>query len=134
MVRVYRYRLYPSRAQHLAMLGTLWLLRELYNAALQHRSNVYRHTGETVSAYTQMRELAGVREVRPEYGKIHTHILQDAITRLDRAFGAFFRRCKAGEKPGYPRFKGHDRYRTFTFKDASHNNGVRLASESHWRH
>ena len=110
------------------MLGTLWLLRELYNAALQHRSDVYRRTGETVSAYTQMRELTGVREVRPEYGEIHTHLLQDAITRLDRAFSAFFRRCKAGEQPGYPRFKGRDRYRTFTFKDASHNNGVRLAA------
>ena len=128
MVRVYRYRLYPSRAQHFAMLGMLWLLRELYNAALQHRSDVYRRTGETVSAYTQMREIAGIREVRPEYGKIHTHLLQDAITRLDRAFSAFFRRCKAGEEPGYPRFKGRDRYRTFTFKDASHNNGVRLAA------
>ena len=128
MVRVYRYRLYPSRAQHVAMLGTLWLLRELYNAALQHRSDVYRRTGETVSAYSQMRELAGIREVRPEFEKIHTHLLQDAITRLDRAFSVFFRRCKAGEKPGYPRFKGRDRYRTFTFKDASHNNGVRLAA------
>ena len=128
MVRVYRYRLYPSRAQHFAMLGMLWLLRELYNAALQHRSDVYRRTGETVSAYTQMREIAGIREVRPEYGKIHTHLLQDAITRLDRAFSAFFRRCKAGEEPGYPRFKGRDRYRTFTFKDAARNNGVRLAA------
>ena len=46
MVRVYRYRLYPSRAQHVVMLGILWLLRELYNAALQHRSDVYRRTGE----------------------------------------------------------------------------------------
>jgi putative transposase len=110
------------------MLGILWLLRELYNAALQHRSDVYRRTGETVSAYTQMRELSGIREVRPEFAKIHTHLLQDAITRLDRAFSSFFRRCKAGEKPGYPRFKGRDRYRTFTFKDASHNNGVRFAS------
>jgi putative transposase len=128
MVRVYRYRLYPTRAQQATMLGTLWLLRELYNGALQHRSDVYRRTGETVSAYTQMRELAGVREVRPEYQAIHVHLLQDAITRLDRAFGAFFRRCKAGEKPGYPRFKARDRYRTFTFKDAVNNNGVRLAA------
>jgi putative transposase len=128
MVRVYRYRLYPSRAQRLAMLGTLWLLRELYNAALQHRIDAYRRTGETVSAYTQMREIAGIREVRPEYQAIHVHLLQDAITRLDRAFSAFFRRCKAGEAPGFPRFKGRDRYRTFTFKDAARNNGVRLAA------
>lgn len=129
MVRVYRYRLYPTRTQRAAMHGTLWLLRELYNAALQHRSDVYRRTGETVSAYTQMRELVGVREVRPEFQKIHVHLLQDAITRLDRAFSAFFRRCKAGEKPGYPRFKGRDRYRSCTFKDAANNNGVRLATD-----
>jgi len=74
-----------------------------------------------------MRELSAVREDRPEYASIHTHLLQDAVTRLDRAFRAFFRRCKSGEKPGFPRFKGRDRYRTFTFKDAANNNGVRLA-------
>ena len=28
------------------------------------------------------------------------------MRRLDRAFRAFFRRVKAGETPGYPRFKG----------------------------
>jgi len=35
--------------------------------------------------------------------------------RIDRAFQAFFRRLKAGEKPGYPRFQGHDRYHSFTY-------------------
>jgi putative transposase len=59
----------------------------------------------------------GVREVREDIAALHVHLLQDAITRLDRAYRAFFRRCKAGEKPGYPRFKGKGRYRTFTFKD-----------------
>jgi putative transposase len=78
-----------------------------------------------VSAYGPMRELAAVREVRPEYASLHTHLLQDAITRLDRAYRAFFRRVKAGETPGFPRFKGKGRYRTFTFKDAAHRNGVR---------
>lgn len=126
MVRVYRYRIYPTRAQDAALRETLERLRELYNAALQHRRDAYRKRGEGVSAYGQMRELAGVREVRPEYAEIHTHLLQDAITRLDRAYRAFFRRVKAGETPGFPRFKGRGRYRTFTFKDAANHNGVRL--------
>ena len=126
MVRVYRYRIYPTRAQDAALRETLYRLRELYNAALQHRRDAYRKSGATVSAYDQMRELAGVREVRPEYASIHTHLLQDAITRLDRAYRAFFRRVKAGETPGFPRFKGRGRYRTFTFKDAANHNGVRL--------
>ena len=126
MVRVYRYRLYPTRAQDAAMRETLVRLRELYNAALQHRRDAYRKAGESVSAYAQMRELAGVREARPEYREIHTHLLQDVITRLDRAYRAFFRRVKAGEKAGFPRFKGRGRYTTFTFKDAKNHNGVRL--------
>jgi len=75
-----------------------------------------------------MAELREVRELRSEYAGIHTHLLQDVITRLDRAYQAFFRRCKAGETPGYPRFKGRGRYRTFTFKDAKNRNGVRLVA------
>ena len=130
MVRVYRYRLNPTRAQDAALRETLDRLRELYNAALQHRRDAYRKGGVSVSAYAQMSELRGVRDVRPEYALIHTHLLQDALTRLDRAYRAFFRRVRAGEKtPGFPRFKGRGRYRTFTFKDATNHNGVRLLAE-----
>jgi putative transposase len=126
VVRVYRYRLSPTRAQEAAMHGTLYRLRELYNAALEERIKAYRQRGVTLSAYDQMAELREVREVRPEYAAIHTHLLQDALTRLERAMRAFFRRIKSGEKPGFPRFKGRDRYSTFTFKDAANHNGVRL--------
>ena len=128
MVRVYRYRLYPTRGQDAAMREILYRLRELYNAALQERRDAYRLRGITLSAYDQMAELRDVRELRPEYAAIHTHLLQDVLTRLDRAMRAFFRRLKAGEKPGFPRFKGRDRYGTFTFKDAANHNGVRLAA------
>jgi putative transposase len=126
MLRVYRYRLYPTRAQDAALRETLERLRELYNAALQHRRDAYSKQCVSISAYSQMRELAGVREARPEYASVHTHLLQDAITRLDRAYRAFFHRVKAGETPGFPRFKGKGRYRTLTFKDAVNRNGVRL--------
>lgn len=108
------------------MRETLERLRELYNAALEHRREAYRRQRASVSAYEQMREISAIRESRPEYLGIHTHLLQDAITRLDRAYRAFFRRVKAGDAPGFPRFKGKGRYRTFTFKDAPHRNGVRL--------
>ena len=110
------------------MLRITWVLRELYNAALQERRDAWRLGQHRVSAYDQMRQLTAIRAARPDVATIHTHLLQDAITRVDRAFTAFFRRCKAGEKPGYPRFKGRDRYRTFTFKDAVNNNGVRIVS------
>lgn len=116
MVRVYRYRLYPTRAQDAALRGTLGKLRELYNAALQERMAAYRHHGETLTAYTQMAQLPAIKAVRPEFGDVYSQVLQDVFTRLDRAFRAFFRRVKAGQTPGFPRFKGRDRYKTFTFK------------------
>ena len=108
------------------MWQTLDRLRELYNAALQERRDAYSKHKASLSAYQQMAELREVRELRPEYKTIHSHLLQDVLTRLDRAYRAFFRRVKAGEKPGFPRFKGRGRYNTFTFKDATNNNGVRL--------
>ena len=39
------------------------------------------------------------------------------IFRLDRAFKAFFRRCKAGEKPGFPRFRPLARMETIDLVD-----------------
>ena len=128
MVRVYRYLLRPSRAQAVSLLAALEMLRELYNASLQERRDAWVKQRRRVSAYAQMRQLVAVRAERPEFAAVHAHLLQDAITRVDRAFAAFFRRCKAHEKPGYPRFKGRGRYRTFTFKDAAHRNGAALVA------
>jgi putative transposase len=117
LLRFYRYRLYPTRAQDERMRWTCERLRELYNAALEERRGAYRTQRVSLSVYGQMAELKAVREVRPEYASIHVHLLQDTIARLDRAYRGFFRRLKAGDKPGFPRFRGRGRYASFTFKD-----------------
>ena len=127
MLRVYRYRLHPTAAQEAVLQETLWRLRELYNAALQERRDAYRKQGIRITKKMQDHQLKELRDVRPEYDGIHAHLLQDVVTRLDRAFRAFFRRVKAGEKPGYPRFRGRDRYNTFTFK-AVNRKGVRFVA------
>jgi putative transposase len=41
--------------------------------------------------------------------------LQDTLKRLDKAFEAFFRRLKSGDKAGFPRFRSRSRYDSFTF-------------------
>ncbi len=43
---------------------------------------------------------------------------------LDKAFQAFFRRLKAGENPGYPRFRGRNRFAGFGFKE--YGNGFKI--------
>src|SRR5215472_11860223 len=45
-------------------------------------------------------------------------------TRLDKAYQAFFRRVKAGQTPGFPRFQARSRYHSFTYKQFG--NGAHL--------
>jgi putative transposase len=98
------------------MRWTLERLRELYNAALEERREAYRRQGVTLTANQQMKELTELRVSSDEYRRIPCELAQDAITRLDRAYEAFFRRAKAGDTPGFPRFQGKGRYSSFTFK------------------
>src|SRR5436309_957119 len=102
----FKYRLYPNRQQEAALVETLDRCRELYNAALQERKEAYRMAGKTLTFAHQSAELPAVKEVRPEYWNINAQVLQDVLHRLDKAFQAFFRRLRDGEKPGYPRFQG----------------------------
>ena len=42
-------------------------------------------------------------------------IQREPLRRVERAFQGFFRRVKAGHKPGYPRFRARDRYTSFAW-------------------
>jgi putative transposase len=59
-----------------------------------------------VTLYGQMHALAEVRAARPEFKAIPIVVLRAVLRRIDLAFAAFFRRVKAGQTPGYPRFRG----------------------------
>jgi putative transposase len=81
--------------------------RQLYNAALEERREAWRMGRHAVTFYSQDAQLKEIRAAEPErYGRWAFTCERTAIRRLDRAFQAFFRRVKAGEKPGYPRFRG----------------------------
>jgi putative transposase len=59
---------------------------------------------------------------------VFSQVLQDALHRVDKAFAAFFRRHKAGQTPGYPRFRSRRRYDSLTYPQAGFTvNGQRLA-------
>ena len=119
MIRAYKYRLSPNRLQEEALLRHLDLTRELYNAGLQERREAYRK-GCSITHRMQEGALPAVKEARPEFeSDIYSHVLQDVIKRLQKAFDGFFRRVKAGEKAGYPRFKGKGWWDSFAYKECS---------------
>jgi putative transposase len=68
--------------------------------------------------------LKDIRTEFPEDAAIHSPILQDVLARLDKTYQAFFRRLQRGEKAGFPRFKGRNRFHSFTFKEEG--NGARV--------
>lgn len=90
--------------------------RVLYNAALQERRDAYRLIGKSPSYYDQCKSLTQIRSEDSAYGDLDVAMTRlTVLDRLDKAFKAFFRRCKAGETPGFPRFKGRDRFDTLIF-------------------
>ncbi len=137
-IKTYKYRIYANKTTTEKLYRVLTLCRELYNAGLQERRDAYeigvkrhpnyyddeiRHTlthDFAVGVYEQKRDLVEFKEIiRPEYQDIASHVLQDVLFRLEKAFKGFFRRVKQGQKPGYPRFQGRNRYTSFTYPDGA---------------
>ena len=120
MRKTYKYRIYPTKETEQKLYWTLTRCRELYNAALSERKDAYKYAGKSISYSDQQNDLPEIKsEIREEYQDIAAHVLQDVLRRLSKAFDAFFRRCKNGEHPGYPRFQGRNRYVSFTYPDGA---------------
>ena len=131
MIRTYTMRLKVTRKQDDTLTRLLAQLCELYNMALEQRRNAYRELRVTVTYRNQQAQLTELRGGVEEYASFPVAIQRDPLRRLDRAFKAFFRRCKSGENPGFPRFRGRDRYDSFSLdkKNFSLRDGtVRLVS------
>jgi len=115
MRRCYKFRLYPSNGQKEKLQKTLDACRHLYNSALAERKEAWEKSKERVSYRMQQNNLPQLKQENEELQNVHSQVLQDALRRLDKAFKHFFRRVKNKEKPGHPRFKGMDRYGSFTY-------------------
>ena len=132
-LKAYTYRLYPNKKQTEKLQWTLDRVRELYNASLQERRDAYemavrRHPNfydeearkqltrtHAISYEQQAGQLPAIKEQREDYTLIHSQVLQETLRRVKKAFDGFFRRVKAGQTPGYPRFKGKDHFDSFCY-------------------
>jgi putative transposase len=131
VIRAYKFLLRPTVRQEQALGEMLRDHCSLYNGALQERRDAYRHSSKTSIKYgDQSAQLKDVRAFDPErQGRWSFSSQQATLRRLDKAMQAFFRRVKAGQTPGYPRFKGVGHFDTVTFpKDGD---GCRWDSTPH---
>jgi putative transposase len=115
MLATYQYRLYPTQEQAIVLDNTVETCRHLYNGALAERIDAYQHEGKTIGFVDQANQLPLLKETAEPLADLYSQVAQDCLKRLDKAYQAFFRRVKAGEKAGFPRFKGIGRYRSFCY-------------------
>lgn len=124
MLKTFAYRLYPSKTQARLLNSTLETCRRWYNQCLAERRDAYQQRGETLGKFAQLAKVKEQKASNPYAKGIHSHVLQVVVAVLDKAFQAFFRRVKAGQTPGYPRFPGRNRFDSFGFKE--YGNGFRV--------
>jgi len=106
------------------MIAILDSCRWLYNQFLEQRKTLWETQKKGISCYGQIAELPKFVAENPSLENVYSQTKQNIAVRIDLAFQAFFRRCKAGEKPGYPRFRGKGWYNSFTYPQA--NNSFKL--------
>jgi putative transposase len=122
--KTFKYKLKPTPEQERELECVVLLYHQLYNVALEQRITAYQRCHVSVSRFLQEAELKGIRAEFPEYATIHSHVLQDVLARLDTTYQAFFCRVQRGEQAGFPRYKGRDRFHSFTYKE--YGNGARM--------
>lgn len=107
MIRAFRYRVYPSKAQKRLLSEQTETCRLLYNHLLTLSNESYKK--DKTSLVSKFRELLPkLKKIEPRIKSVHSQVAQDVCGRLDFAFYNFFRRLKNGENPGFPRYKsGH---------------------------
>jgi len=120
MKKAYMFRIYPNKNQEVTLVKTLNTCRHLYNSALAERKVQAKSNKvsqmlqvfpwgymEWISYEDQANDLSAHKDSFQK--EVHSQVLQNALKRLDRSFKNFFGGF------GYPRFKGRNRYDSFTF-------------------
>mgnify|MGYP005812342537 CR=1 FL=1 len=131
MVRTYQYLLRPNGEQAESLDFLLGQSRWICNAALEQRITTYKGTGKGVRYGEQWQHFRDLRRANPDtLGKVNASSLQQLLRRLDKSFAAFFRRLKAGEKPGFPGFKSRNRFHSIEY---TYGDGCKLRQNGQGR-
>jgi len=124
MRKSFKYRLFTNKTQEDCLNQLLDSARFLYNCALEHRIISWKQWRKSVNYYDQANSLKEIRSFDEGIAQLNYSTSQNLLRQLDKAFQAFFRRIKQSEKPGFPRFKSHDRFHSITFP--AYGDGIKL--------
>jgi len=142
ITKAYKYELMPTKKQEVEFYRTVNTCKDLYNYFLEARRNAYDKGGWSLTYDDQQADIKILRAKKDELGEklrnVYEQVEQNVADRVDVAYQHFYRRIKEnidnnvrsddGEyvKPGHPRFKNRNRYKSFTFPQ--YGNGCQLIS------
>ena len=137
MRSAYQYRLRLTKSQEAEIERWLDMLRHQYNYLLADRFNWYEQNRCSINScplvcylpdlrnnpdyFSQKKTLPQLKKDRPWYSVVQSQVLQDCVKRVDLAFKRFLKGDSKGKKSGRPRFKGRNRYKSFTFPSLGKN-------------
>lgn len=112
MILAHQIALDPTAKQRQALVRTAGVARFVFNLALAEWKRQYE-AGERPNALALKKEFNAVKGMFPFVLEVTKCAAEGAFANLQKAFQNFFRRVKAGQKPGYPRFKKRGRRDSF---------------------
>lgn len=114
MLRAYKYRLYPTKAQKILLNKHFGACRMVYNLGLEIKISAWQIARKNVSAYDLMRQLTEAKKDFEWLNEIDRRALDQSLLNLDDAFSKFFKGS------GFPKFKtkrGEQAYTHFCGKN-----------------
>jgi len=115
MIKSYKFRIFPSKKQIRILNQHLEECRWLYNYCIEERREAWKESKRSLNCFDQQNKLIELKRNRTSLNSVYAQVLQEVVKRVDLAFKGFYRRVKNKEKPGYPRFKGKNRYNSLTY-------------------
>jgi putative transposase len=122
--KTFKYRLYPTPPQARLLAQVLDVCRHWYNMCIEDRKLAWELEQRSVTKGQQEKTGIHYRRTFPKAQAVFSQTMQVVCDDVDKAYQAFFRRLKAGETPGYPRFKGYYHFDSFGFKQ--YGSGIKI--------
>ena len=116
-MKTYKFKLYKAdRNRHLKRLintsGRIW------NHCIALHRRYYRLFKKHINKFALMKHLTKLRNKNPYWKRVGSQAVQDIVSRVDKAYRAFFKRHSKGVRP--PSFQKVRKYKSFTMTQAGY--------------
>ena len=111
MIKSYKYRVYPNKAQQEMFAKTFGCVRYVYNYALSLKKEAYEKDKTNISVYDISHKIVQLKSTLEWLKEPSHNSLCNSLKHLDKAYNNFFR-----NKKGFPKFKSKSNNQSFTIQ------------------